>query len=332
MANVTVGEDLGDAGDAHKTSTDWRQEMVALLLSANQADWGRAYAIRGAHLPRLLYRYRAPDERSFTALACGTVWASDASKFNDLLDTSVVADASHGMSDRIKSEAAAGRLELPAEMLARIAQADDAFAVLDDLFAESVASQAGPEAGARAKNFFRNFAGAQSTEMATRLTQWFQGKTKVVCFSETFDAHLLWAHYARSHEGFCVEYPIHALPADDLRRRWLWPVIYSDERFSFTSFVHRLGGQMNIHAPQLAAMHKASGWAYEREWRLVDVMGDDVPGREFLMPRPSRIFLGSRMSSSDRERVAQIAAPRSIPLFEVSPDPQGQALRATRVV
>jgi hypothetical protein len=133
----------------------------------------------------------------------------------------------------------------------------------------------------------------------------------------------------RQPPGLCIEYRLDDLPAGDLRKHWIWPVVYTDERFDFLSFAQRLCGQPNVFGPQLAAMHKAAKWAYEREWRIVDPTGDDVHGRELPMSKPSRIFLGSRMAPADWERIVEIGRTGSIPLFEMAAEPLGLGLRAS---
>lgn len=54
---------------------------------------------------------------------------------------------------------------------------------------------------------------------------------RVACFTESPYAMLMWAHYANSHKGFCIEYevPPYGEPYIQLFHS-LFPVIYSNER------------------------------------------------------------------------------------------------------
>jgi len=52
---------------------------------------------------------------------------------------------------------------------------------------------------------------------------------------------------------------------------------------------------------------------------MVLPLGDDTPGREIAMPKPSRIFLGSRMAPGYKEKVISLARAHQIPVAEMVP-------------
>ncbi len=158
---------------------DWRDELVALLSSPNQDDWKKAFALRNAHRPSRLYRYREAIDYTFSTLSHQSIWLSEPAKFNDLLDSSVVADAIRGMNFSLKNDLAAARIKLPAEMIARLEKAEDPIGTLDQLFAESIREKVGQEKAERLKDFFRNHATTHSAEMSVLGTKWFQSKSKV---------------------------------------------------------------------------------------------------------------------------------------------------------
>lgn len=129
---------------------------------------------------------------------------------------------------------------------------------------------------------------------------------KVTCFTTDVCSNLMWAHYADQHQGFCIEYPTRGLTMDDLRARWLYPVVYSRRRFRMISMffmTHR--GTAMIHWPTLAAIHKGPEWSYEQEWRIVNPTGTEAPV-EILMPCSSGIYMGSRISSDNEHRIRGI--------------------------
>lgn len=127
----------------------------------------------------------------------------------------------------------------------------------------------------------------------------------------------MWSHYADQHKGFCIEYPIGALPSGDVRRTLIRPVIYRSELFDATGYmVQGVGGaQFNNLFGELACLFKAAEWAYEKEWRLVIAGGDAIPERKYPMPTPSRIILGARISEDDAKRLTDVARRRRIPVF-----------------
>ncbi len=67
-----------------------------------------------------------------------------------------------------------------------------------------------------------------------------------------------------------------------------------------------------LHAQQLL-LTKASDWAYEREWRVLDPLVG--PGlRSFPPELLSALILGTRISEPDRERLIDWVRQRVVPL------------------
>lgn len=312
---------------------DWRADYAAALSSPDQKEWDRARALKASKIPSHLFRYRKPTESSFRGLREGTIWLSAANQFNDLHDTSVSVDPHLGFGVAIWMRLFKNKpwFKAPRFLLAFVGRL--ALWTADRTFELAVLVKSGREDARKVKGFFTRILTRMSTDLVTQITTLSQQKTKVACFSEVEDAPLMWAHYAESHQGFCIEYPIEDLGDDgnDLRRRWLLPIIYSKERFDLFKFAAQSGGRVNPHAIWLASIHKSLDWAYEREWRIIDNVGDDAPGRAMLMPTPSRIILGHRMKEEDRKTVIEIARTKGIPIFETVPSTDSFTL-ATRPV
>lgn len=308
---------------------DWRDELVRLLSSPNQVDWDQARALKLSMMPSHLFRYRPPTKCSFDGLSRQSAWLSRAGDFNDLFDSSASMDAHRLINHLSKDDLDAGRLGLPPDVTAMMpANVVGWVEAMDAMLERAIEKEHGAEMAKKAKGFFARFTKKQGLEMATRISAFTQRATKVACFCEVHDDARMWAHYADSHRGFCVEYPLASLPRDDLRLRWTMPVIYRAEPFDVADLIMRTGGAPNPWAGVLTAMHKLSNWEYEREWRMIDTVGDDGPGREILLPTPSRIFLGHRMSDANRSLVESIAKDQAIPLFDMTPAPEGFTLEA----
>ncbi len=313
-------------------SEDWRADLVRLLLSPDRADWSRAQALRLSHLPSRLCHYYRPTPYSFASLDHGSIWLANPIKFNDLHDTSLTFDMLKAIDEMLAKHVAEGKLPLPAAALERLKNTPHALKELDAIFSEFIAQEHGEEVGAKAKDFFGNYSITQTAEASTMLTKRYQSATKVACFCEAFDDPLLWAHYSDNHAGFCVEYPIGDVKPTEFIVHWMWPVVYGDERFSVNAWIKNVGiGIPPIFLPTLAAIHKATKWAYEREWRIIDQTGDPVEGREFLMPRPTRIFLGHRAEAVTRAKVMALTKVQSIPLLEMTPDATTYKLTPTPI-
>ncbi len=299
-------------------SPEWVHDYARLLFSHQHQDWDRALELKQANLPISLFRYRAPGERALSDLRDGTIWLSKPSKFNDPFDSSLALDPSVPFSTLIKKHVTT--CELPAGVRERVIASSDPLAVFDEVFAAEVEKVEGPAKAVKAIGFFAKFLGAQGDAIAAALSELLQNRLKVACFCETGTSLPLWAYYADHHRGLCVEYPVSTLPADDLRRRWLHPVFYSPDRFTPAEIMDRMIQDRSLGTPWfgiLAAVHKSPDWEHEREWRLVDPTGDDVPGRSILMPRPSAVYLGAKVSSEYRREIVSIIEGLRIPLREM---------------
>lgn len=98
-----------------------------------------------------------------------------------------------------------------------------------------------------------------SQRMIDKLTQDNSGKIKmqdqgikVSCFSERNDSILMWAYYANSHKGICVEYDF----SDKENKRRVGRVLYKKLRNFNSNNWYRI---------------KANCWRHEREWRMAQI-------------------------------------------------------------
>lgn len=159
----------------------------------------------------------------------------------------------------------------------------------------------------------------------------------VFCLSEVPDNLLMWAHYARSHTGFVVEFDalhpsFHEQKSEEDDMRHIRRVYYRDSRPS--------APLSEMSAIELFLV-KSSHWSYEREWRLVRPLSDAAkmipmdpyPLAFFDIP-PSAIkgvITGARMSPEYCERLRQAmmthAELRSIQVRRALPDASHFLLR-----
>lgn len=319
--------------EASGSDHTWGQEFVTLLSSSQPADWDRARELKLQNMPARLFRYRRPVETSFAALERNTIWLSAADLLNDVHDTSVSVDSPKTLESLLRDALANGTHGLPPELAERLASGTSSvLSALDAVFEAEIRKQHGPEVASKAKDFFRSFAAREGEKMTERTSRFVQRATKVACFCESEDIRLLWAHYADGHRGFCVEYPFDGIPRDDLRVQWLVPVVYTAERFNLSTLMETHGRKPNPFVPFLAAIHKAPEWAYEREWRIVAPIGDEAPGLELTMPKPTRLLLGSRMEPGHRGKLLSIARSQGVPVHEMVSGADGFTLESRAVV
>lgn len=113
----------------------------------------------------------------------------------------------------------------------------------------------------------------------------------VGCFSESKDDILMWAHYAKSFTGLCLEYKKqNILSSVENGEFFLVPEIYSDFPYApneFEQVNHANNSLWNL----LQFMYKGNKWSYELEWRIVK-FHSDIHKNIIQLRGISNIFLG----------------------------------------
>lgn len=144
---------------------------------------------------------------------------------------------------------------------------------------------------------------------------------RVACFTESPYSMLMWAHYANSHKGFCLEYeiPPYGEPYIQLFHSLL-PVIYSSKRVSILDQCLR-----SLQPPGLTEdilwdifkyglLMKSLNWKYQNEWRLIScanmLSGDDHFNCNFF--KIKKVFLGNKMNPQDRLKIIDICKRKQI--------------------
>lgn len=151
----------------------------------------------------------------------------------------------------------------------------------------------------------------------------------------------MWSHYADNHKGFVLEYDLRkmvfparpGIPESDnnaVYTAMLFPVIYTEKRYDATqvgkyfilnNFLHTYN-VLNISNPVPDVfyllkifLNKAKCWEYENEWRLI-CMDSDGEKAVNIQLRPTAIYYGSKITSSNRERLSVLAKAKQIPEYE----------------
>ena len=124
----------------------------------------------------------------------------------------------------------------------------------------------------------------------------------VFCLSEVRDSLLMWAHYANSHRGICLQFKGEQLLGT------AQPILYQRTRPTVNPIIHSREEMLDR-----ALLTKSADWAYEREWRAFHYKSGaglyDIPA-----PSLTGVILGSQISDADRESVLCWVQARQIPL------------------
>jgi hypothetical protein len=145
----------------------------------------------------------------------------------------------------------------------------------------------------------------------------------IASLTEDYDNPLMWAHYAKDSQGFCLEYDLtNPLSGNEndiaYARGHLIPVRYSDEKpLLFPE--EGLVPQMRLKNLLAFFSSKSSGWAYEHEWRVIGNM-DEHP-RELII-RPKAVLVGLKASEETKKILLMAAQNKKLPVYSTEMDPQ----------
>jgi DUF2971 family protein len=255
--------------------------------------------------PSRLYRYFSVD-RAKTLLADGKLFFPSASDFNDPFECDPIFNFQASKRARTQYN-----LKLLREKAPAMPRRDR----------KRLAMKA-----ANSKSF---------DEAARRLIERLKGKVGILSLCERHDNLLMWAHYAASHTGICVE----------LRRDWpplnfALKVAYSREypQVDFFEIADAIEG--SGPAAQSAQkkwvdaifLTKSIDWGYEQEWRILDTTGGR--GKQGFNPELiTKLFLGCKLTTADEKRVREWIAqgPTSPHLFRAIREQESFGLRFEQI-
>lgn len=134
-------------------------------------------------------------------------------------------------------------------------------------------------------------------------TKRYKDEVAIACFSEVNNSKLMWAHYANSYSGFCIEYDF-TKSGNVNFQRGIGKVIYSDSRDK---------GEViddNYSYTIKALATKEKSWSYEQEWRYTQLLPyafwkNKVYPIFFVGNCIKSIYLGCNMPVKYQEEIAQ---------------------------
>jgi hypothetical protein len=151
---------------------------------------------------------------------------------------------------------------------------------------------------------------------------------RVCCFSKSHDNLLLWAHYADSHRGLCLEYEV----TEEQYKGQFLEVRYTDDLPVVESIPRVPRGSpqegalaINVSREGAIFLTKGAAWAYEMECRTI-VLAKDNTTRGQLVACPgalTAIYFGLRTSPTVMSIVSKLL-PEADPtgLFRADLEPE----------
>lgn len=272
-------------------SRKWEKEYKRYLDDEKLA-YSEKGKIMDQYRPKKLYRYMRFDDYWEKNIFEGQVYLSEASKLNDPFDCLVYID---------HKEYIEYMFQMTCKLFPGINRK-----VLRKTVKESV-----------------------NDEIDTNLYD-MKKKFRIACFTKNNTSPLMWAHYADSHKGFCVEYDLTKLPEG--YRYGILPVIYSDKRYDITNAVVT----RNINLLMNPYYFKSSHWKYEKEWRMVMTEDSVNNGKYYadFYDGISGIYLGLRSFECHKEKIDRIIEEyslRNIPVYKIVIEPSSYCIKHIQI-
>lgn len=144
----------------------------------------------------------------------------------------------------------------------------------------------------------------------------FKDGLGIYSLSKTYKDELLWAHYANSHYGFCIEYDLELLLNDYYGyNAWHFPVNYTDVPPQYS-----IGDSSLSKKEQLIKLagFKSKAWSNEKEYRIVTELSGEYPYNPDAL---TGIYFGLKMPIKDRETIIEKLKGRGIKYYEITQSP-----------
>ena len=136
-------------------------------------------------------------------------------------------------------------------------------------------------------------------------------KLGVYSLSKTFNDELLWAHYAYSHFGFCIEFDLETLKSGYRNNLLSFDVKYENSPPEIDL------RDINSNAQEMfdkLVGFKSKRWEYEKEYRLIT----DFSGEYFYPPNAVKaIYFGIRTKEENKNKIKEVLRGRGIKFYQI---------------
>ena len=163
-------------------------------------------------------------------------------------------------------------------------------------------------------NFLEKTFKVDSSEVVENLEiiKSFKNTLGIYSLSTKFSDELMWAHYANSHKGFCLEYE-----TTKLKDKYLAPKMVTELKVDYKSKPQTLTyldlKEKNTIFKKLFAT-KSLKWIYENEIRLIF---DSFELKDYHPSALTGVYFGTRFSPKKKERLINSLTNRDISFYEM---------------
>ena len=152
-------------------------------------------------------------------------------------------------------------------------------------------------------------------------------KLGIFSLSKRYDDELLWAHYANSHKGFCIEYDLDQLLAKQNPKHRFFDIQYLDkiQNLDFSQALDQ-GDSDQLIKKMLG--YKSQRWEYEQELRIIT---ENQGINTYDYRAVKAIYFGLKTPNEEIEQVIETLQGRKIKYFQMHLKPNSFQFEAKQI-
>ncbi|MEG0031285.1 DUF2971 domain-containing protein [Acinetobacter sp.] len=152
-------------------------------------------------------------------------------------------------------------------------------------------------------------------------------KLGILSLSKRYDDELLWAHYANSHKGFCIEYDLDQLLSKQNPKHRFFDIQYSDKipNLDFSKFLGQNDPDILI---KKILGYKSQRWEYEQELRIIT---ENQGINTYDYRAVKAIYFGLKTPKSTISKTMKTLQGRRIKYFQMHLKPNSFELEAKQI-
>lgn len=151
-------------------------------------------------------------------------------------------------------------------------------------------------------------------------------KMGIYSLSKTPLDELLWAHYANSHKGFCIEYDLDVLLKNDGENHiHSFPVLYSKKppSIGYLDIINNKSGMIKKFA-----FYKSKKWEYEKEHRIVT---SKIGLNSYDFKALKSIYFGLKINETTKNNILNLLKGRGINYYQIELEKNSYLFKAKKL-
>ena len=274
-------------------------------------------------MPKFLYKYRQASDYAIQNLETDTVWLNSPFEYNDPFEC--VEYVNFDKLNDINSERLVddfftkitAEYSIPGDVLLNVKNSNKPIRSLSEYILRKYKNYDN-ETLTKVLDSFDSALNRVSEDGFQKRNQRMQQVMKVCSFCESPNQLLMWSHYADFHKGFCIEYDLSQWAFNDIRKRLLFPVIYTDKLYDSTEHhIHSIkNGRFNNIYSVISCATKSIEWSYEKEWRFIFNIGPSFKKQNYRMDCQNAVYLGLKMEHEREQQIVDICKTMGLNIYK----------------